>query len=69
MRGMLIGLLLWVLPNLIFLALLLRANGNGSALDKPERRLALRDVWPWDAMARDRYCDSFGDQAESSRQP
>jgi hypothetical protein len=66
MRGMLIGLLIWVLPNLIILALLLRANGNGSSLDRPERRLPRRLVLPRDAVARSRYNDNFFDQAESS---
>lgn len=42
MRGVLIGLLLWVVPNLIFFALLLRASGKGSSLDRPERRFAER---------------------------
>jgi hypothetical protein len=63
MHGVLIGLLLWVLPNLIFLALLLRANGNGSSLDKPERRLPQGVVWPREAVARGRYCGNFGNQA------
>ncbi len=41
MRILTTDLLLWVIPNLVLLAMLMRASEYGSPLDRPERRLPM----------------------------
>lgn len=40
MRILATDLLLWVIPNLVVLAMLVRAGEYGSPLDRPEQRFA-----------------------------
>jgi hypothetical protein len=65
--GVLIGLLLWVLLNLVLLALMLGASRKGSPLDRSETRFAAGDLQSGKVIALGRYRDNFGSQVKSVR--